>query len=215
MAHNLQGKADGVASQRRQQIATLRLAKKFTSFFLELSEDFDIPGFVDTLSLDPVSERKGALSEMEVEAVEMFINFLKLIGLPKSIGEIYGLLFVSPRPLPMDEIIGRLELSTGAASQGLKLLRGLGAVKAVYSPGDRRDHYVADLELSKFATVFIEDELMPRLDRARARVQRMEALISEMPKGERATTEARIARLRHWLDKGQQILPWIMKFLVR
>ncbi len=29
----------------------------------------------------------------------MFINFLKLIGLQKSIGEIYGLLFVSSKPL--------------------------------------------------------------------------------------------------------------------
>ncbi len=29
----------------------------------------------------------------------------------------------------------------------------------MYMPGDRRDHYVADLELSRFATVFIKDEL--------------------------------------------------------
>ena len=50
------------------------------------------------------------LTALEVESIEMFIGFFKLIGLQKSIGEIYGLLFVSPRALPMDEIIDRLPL---------------------------------------------------------------------------------------------------------
>jgi HTH-type transcriptional regulator, glycine betaine synthesis regulator len=159
--------------------------------------------------------RSSALSEIEVEAIEMFINFLKLIGLPKSIGEIYGLLFVAPRPLAAEEIIQRLGISTGAASQGLKLLRGLGAVKAVYSPGDRRDHFVADLELSKFATVFIDDELKPRMERAMERIQRMEALLPGLEASDREATEARVARLRHWLDKGQKILPLISHFLLR
>ena len=111
------------------------------------------------------------LSELEIEAIEMFINFLRLIGLQKSMGEIYGLLFVSSRPLAMDEITNRLGISLGAASQGLKFLRRVGAVKAVYSPGTRRDHFSADLELSKFATVFIKDEIRPHVERARARIR--------------------------------------------
>ena len=155
------------------------------------------------------------LSTLEVEAIELFIHFLKVVGLPKSIGEIYGLLFVSPRAIAMDEIIGRLGISAGAASQGLKLLRSLGAVKVVYAPGDRRDHYVADLELSKFTTVFIKEELMPRIERARERIERMEQLASNLETSERQATSARIERLRHWLEKGQQMLPWIMRFLVR
>src|SRR6266850_333181 len=80
------------------------------------------------------SAPSAGLSELEIEAVDMFINFLRIIGLQKSIGEIYGLLFVSAKPLSMDDITNRLDISLGAASQGLKLLRGLGAVKAVYSP---------------------------------------------------------------------------------
>lgn len=171
---------------------------------------------VEVLAKNSVTGGGGSeLSELEVEAIEMFINFLKLIGLPKSVGEIYGLLFVSPEPMPMDEIMRRLGISLGAASQGLKLLRGLGAVKAVYSRGDRRDHFVADLELSKFATVFIKEELMPRIDRARIRIERMEELLPTLAPSNRKATEARIERLRHWLDKGQKMLPWILKFLVR
>ncbi len=141
------------------------------------------------------------LSELEVEAIEMFIGFFKLIGLQKSVGEIYGLLFVSPQALPMEEIVGRLGISMGAASQGLKVLRGVGAVKAVYAPGDRRDHFVADLELSKFATAFIKEELQPRLDRALERIDAMEVLAGDMAPHERKGAEERLERLKHWLER--------------
>lgn len=151
---------------------------------------------------------------MEVEAIEMFINFLKLIGLPKSVGEIYGLLFVSPQPLAMEHLIVRLKISLGAASQGLKLLRSFGAVKVVYVPGDRRDHYVADLELSRFATAFLKEELQPRMDRALQRIERMEALAETMTPEERKITFDRIERLKHWMEKGRSLMPWILKFLV-
>ena len=153
------------------------------------------------------------LSELEVEAIEMFINFLRLLGLPKSVGEIYGLLFVAPKPLAMDNIVERLNISLGAASQGLKLLRSFGAVRVVYERGDRRDHYVADLELSRFATVFIKEELQPRIKTATERIRRMEDSLAELPAKERRATEERIERLKHWIDKGQKILPWLIRFM--
>lgn len=156
----------------------------------------------------------SSLSELEVESIELFIGFFKLIGLQKSIGEIYGLLFVSPRALPMDEIINRLGISLGAASQGLKVLRSVGAVKTVYTPGDRCDHYAADLELSKFTTAFIKEELQPRLDRALERIPKMESLASNLPAEDRPATEERLERLKHWLERGDKMMPWILKFLI-
>lgn len=143
----------------------------------------------------------------------MFINFLRLIGLPKSVGEIYGLLFMAPRPMAMDEIMERLEISLGAASQGLKLLRSFGAVRVVYERGNRRDHFVADLELSKFATAFIKDELQPRMQMASERVKRMEEAMADLPEKEQRVLRERIERLNHWLDKGQRILPWLVRFM--
>jgi HTH-type transcriptional regulator, glycine betaine synthesis regulator len=187
------------------------------SFFLEkfeMNSDFRAMLFQPS-EVREKNPRPTKLSELEIEAIDMFINFLRIIGLQKSIGEIYGLLFVSGKPLAMDDIMNRLDISLGAASQGLKLLRGLGAVKAVYSPGDRRDHFAADLELSKFATVFIKEELRPRVERALERLQHMESLLAEMPAEERQATSQRLIRLRHWLEKGERMLPWALKFLVK
>lgn len=154
-----------------------------------------------------------SLSALEIESIELFIGFFKLIGLPKSVGEIYGLLFVSPDALAMDDLMQRLGISLGAASQGLKVLRSVGAVKSVYKPGDRRDHYVADLELSKFATAFIQEELKPRLDRALDRIGTMENLAGALDPAGQALAGERLERLKHWLERGESMLPWLLKFL--
>ena len=156
-----------------------------------------------------------ALSDLDVESIELFIGFFKLIGLQKSVGEIYGLLFVSSRALAMDDIVRRLGISLGAASQGLKVLRSVGAVKSVYMPGDRRDHYVADLELSKFASAFIQEELKPKLDRALERIGTMQNLANEMEPEDRSAAGERLERLKHWLERGESMLPWLLKFLVK
>ena len=157
--------------------------------------------------------KASSLSDLEVESIEMFINFLRLLGWPKSVGEIYGLLFVSFEPLAMDDIMVRTGMSLGAASQGLKLLREFGAVRTVYMPGERKDHYVASGELSRFATSYIEEELLPRMRTAQERIKRMEKMMAALPEHERQLPAERIDRLNYWLGKGHKIVPWLVKFL--
>jgi DNA-binding transcriptional regulator GbsR (MarR family) len=160
----------------------------------------------------PRSKVSG-LSDLEIESIEMFINFLRLLGWPKSVGEIYGLLFVSAQPLAMDDIMARTGMSLGAASQGLKLLREFGAVRTVYIPGARKDHYLASGELSRFATSYIEEELLPRMRTAQERIKRMERMMQSLPEADRQLPAERIDRLKYWLGKGQKVVPWLVRFL--
>lgn len=169
--------------------------------------------FPESSHADRSTVKGGGLGLIEMEAIEMFINFFRLLGLPKSIGEIYGLLFVSPRPLTMDDLMQRLEISLGAASQGLKTLRSFGAVKSVYSPGERRDHFVADLELSRFASSFIKEQILPKLELAATRVERMEAATEELSENDRHETRLRIKELSRWLNRGRTMLPVALKLL--
>src|SRR5947207_5057055 len=78
------------------------------------------------------------LTSLETEIIDFFVQLSRLLGQPRSLAEIYGLLFISARPLAMDHLIERLHLSKGSASQGLKFLRSIGAARTVYVPGDRR-----------------------------------------------------------------------------
>src|SRR2546421_3286977 len=96
---------------------------------------------------DRVAPPPAHLSPLETEVIDLFVQLSRLLGQPRSLAEIYGLLFISAQPLAMDDLIERLGMSKGSASQGLKFLHNLGAVRTVYVPGDRRTHYEAVAEL--------------------------------------------------------------------
>src|SRR6266478_6924145 len=110
------------------------------------------------------SKSQAGLSPLETEIIDFFVELSRLLGQPRSLAEIYGLLFISAHPLAMDDVIERLRLSKGSASQGLKFLRNMGAVRMVYVPGDRRVHYEAVAELRNLATRFLRDQIVPHLE---------------------------------------------------
>ena len=60
--------------------------------------------------------------------MELFADIVSALGIPKSIGQIYGLLYASATPLSFSDIVERLGISKGSVSQGLQLLRSLGAI---------------------------------------------------------------------------------------
>ena len=60
-------------------------------------------------------------TELELEAIDYFVRFMSLLGMPRSVGEIYGLLYVSPDPLSMDVIVTKLGISIGSAVKAFEL----------------------------------------------------------------------------------------------
>src|SRR5260370_26161865 len=116
---------------------------------------------------------QAGLNPLETEIIDFFFQLSGLLGQPRSLAEIYGLLFISARPLDMDDLIERLQLSKGSASQGLKFLRNIGAVRMIYVAGDRRVHYEAVAELRNLATRFLREQIVPHLDNSQPRLTRV------------------------------------------
>jgi DNA-binding transcriptional regulator GbsR (MarR family) len=110
---------------------------------------------------------RSVLSELEKEMVGMFVRIAGLLSLPRSVGELYGVLFVSPEPLCIDDLMKKLQISKGSTSQGLKILRSFGAVRTVYVPGDRRDFFTAEAELRKIVAGFVNEQIRPHLENGR------------------------------------------------
>ena len=156
-------------------------------------------------------EPESGLNPLEVAVIELFVSAVKMLGIPKSVAEIYGLLFLSNSPMPLDVIVERLSISKGSVSQGLKLLRGLGGVKVIYVAGDRRDHYVAETELKKLVSGFIRGEVQPRLESGESRLERLKEISQSL--GENAETEefyrARVGKLRQWHQRSSELMPLI------
>ncbi len=74
----------------------------------------------------PDGARAVRLNPVEVDVIHLFVQLSRSLNQPPSVAEIYGLLFISPKPLPQDDFPERLNLSKGSASQGLRYLMDLG-----------------------------------------------------------------------------------------
>lgn len=154
-----------------------------------------------------------ALTAFEREVIEHFVEISRAMGQPRSLAEIYGLLFISPRPLAMDDLIERLQISKGSASQGLRFLRDIGAVQPVEVNGDRRVHYEAVAELRRLAGRFLSDQLAPRIAGNERRLARLTERLAGLPAAHRKHAEARLGVLQSWHRNTRRILPLVMKLL--
>lgn len=63
------------------------------------------------------------------------------IGEPMLKGRIVGLLITSPKPLSLDEICTKLEVSKGPVSTHARQLEEMGFVRKMWVTNDRKDYY--------------------------------------------------------------------------
>ena len=153
------------------------------------------------------------LNPVEVEVIHLFVQFSRALNQPPSIAEIYGLLFVSPRPLPQDDFGDRLNMSKGTASQGLRYLLDLGAVRTVYVAGDRRVHYEAVAELRNLAGRFVRQQILNNFEDSGTRLERIAVEAQKLSGEERKIAVARGKMLKSWEANIKRVLPIILTVL--
>jgi HTH-type transcriptional regulator, glycine betaine synthesis regulator len=156
------------------------------------------------------------LDPLERQVVGFFVDGVRVLGLPRSIGEIYGLLFISRRPLALDDLVRRLGISKGSASQGLRMLKSLGAVREADANGngERRTYYEPAVELKRLAGGFIREQIRPHLDSGKSRIRQLAETASEVEDPEqRKFLSERVERLEQWMRSGGRVLPLLQKIL--
>ena len=160
-----------------------------------------------------VSSNVQSLSEIESEVIALFVRMADLLNLPRSVGEIYGILFISSDPLCLDDCRLRLNISKGSTSQGLKILRSFGAIRVIYIPGDRKDYYVAETSLRKMASGFASEQIQPHVSSGTDRLERIRELLGEHTGEEKAALEEKIDLLENWQNRAGKALPLILKLI--
>jgi DNA-binding transcriptional regulator GbsR (MarR family) len=162
-----------------------------------------------TRDRDPRS--RGTLSEMEIQSIDLFVRLAHLLGIPKSVGEIYGFLFSSTVPVSFDEIVTKLSISKGSASIGLRHLRAIGAAKSTYVSGERRDYYLAEVELRKLVTGFLTEQVRPHLINGAERVALLTELAArESTAARREILAGRVRKLESWRATAAATMPAIV-----
>lgn len=156
------------------------------------------------------------LAPLERQVVAVFVDGVRVLGLPRSIGEIYGLLFISREPLSLDDLVFRLNISKGSASQGLRMLKSLGAVREANGNGgaERRTYYEPAVELKRLVGGFIREQIRPHLESGKTKIGRLAETAREVEDPEhRKFLSDRVERLDQWMRSGGKVLPLLQKIL--
>jgi len=144
------------------------------------------------------------LTEFEQSLVSLGISAAAAFSLPKSVGAIYGLAYANPEPLAMDDFVERLGIAVGSASQGLRFLQRMGAVKPVF------------LSVRRLIIGILNETILPQLRDSAERLPELRKNLASVEDPEaRKLLEYRLRNLESWARKSDKALPWIGKLIGR
>jgi DNA-binding transcriptional regulator GbsR (MarR family) len=115
------------------------------------------------------------MAEDVVRLKQDFISGLSNIsgfwGFPKGMGAIFAVLYLSPGPLSLDELVKQTGLTKGAISTNVRGLARLGLIHPTAQMGDRKDYYVAETDFYRAARAILLERRNSEFDRAVATVR--------------------------------------------
>ncbi len=137
------------------------------------------------------------------------------LGFGRSLGQVYAAIYLSPKPLCLQELVDLLGISKGNASMSVRQLEAWGAVRQVWQRGDRRDYYEANVDFRALLRQALAGFIMPRLESAGRQIQDVEAELESAGAGmeDGDFLKQRVRRLRDMQRKLAKVLPFVEKVL--
>jgi len=85
-------------------------------------------------------------------------------GINRTVAQIHALLYISPKPLPAEDISATLEVARSNVSNSLKELQSWRIVKLVHVMGDKRDHFEALADVWETFRIVLDERKKREID---------------------------------------------------
>ncbi len=122
-------------------------------------------------------------------------------GFSKVMGQLYGALLMSPKPLCLDDLMDRLDISKASVSMNMRTLEHMGMVRQVWvrGRGDRRKFYEAETAFWQIISNILNGREMRDVDRAlmvmTKNAERLSASIATMNAEDREQAQLYLERI--------------------
>jgi DNA-binding transcriptional regulator GbsR (MarR family) len=110
-------------------------------------------------------------------------------GINRTVAQIHALLFLSPQPLPAEEIAATLAIARSNVSNSLHELQNWGIVRVVHVLGDRRDHFESMKDVFDMFRVITHERKKREIDPTLQVLQRCIADAGKAKSADRYTRE--------------------------
>lgn len=139
-------------------------------------------------------------------------------GINRTVAQIHALLYISPRPLPADEIVEALGVARSNVSNSLKELQGWGIVRLVHVLGDKRDHFESIKDVWELFRIVLNERKKREIDPT---LHMLRECITEAESGKTASdyTHAKLRELADFFEITtgwyEQVSKWPTGALVK
>ncbi len=148
------------------------------------------------------------LSAQEKELIKFFVKMAAILGVQRSVAEIYALLYSSPQALEFDVIQGRLAMSKGSVSQGLRFLKGNGMVESIKVKGSRRERWQPSPSLAASLVGLLRNQVLPSLEESKPLLQKLVDEASDQNFS--AEVIDRLTRLQRWNSRALELSTFLL-----
>lgn len=126
-------------------------------------------------------------------------------GLNRVAAQLYALLFVNNEPLSLDDMVEKLGVSKGNISVNVRELEKWGAARKVWVKGNRKDFYVAELDIFKVITDRLRVGLSRRMEEALGAIKGAEETIQREQSALSDEDKEKIKAVRDRLEKAKEM----------
>src|SRR5574342_755544 len=107
-----------------------------------------------------------SLDQIKNDFTEGLSQISRFWGFPKGMGAIFAVLYLSPTPPSLDEIVQETGLTKGAISTEIRALARIGLVHRSSRLGDRKDYYEAETDFYAAIRSILKERQNSEFDRA-------------------------------------------------
>ena len=130
------------------------------------------------------------LTQLKQDFTEGLSQISRFWGFPKGMGAIFAVLYLSPTPLSLDEIVQATGLTKGAISTEVRTLARMGLVHRSSKLADRKDYYEAEDDFYKSIRSILKERQNSEFDSAiRSVSETLEKLEAGTVTGDEAEVE--------------------------
>lgn len=143
----------------------------------------------------------ASLEEIRDGVIESIGRITEFWGFSKIMGQLYGILYLSPSPLTLDDMVKALSVSKGNVSINIRALERWNMVRPVWVKGDRKDYYEAETDFWKIVRGVVREREQKEFDQALSSVGSSLKKAQELHKAEKsAETAFAVERLKKLED---------------
>ena len=155
------------------------------------------------------------LPQLKQDFTESLSQISRFWGFPKGMGAIFAVLYLSPSPLSLDEIVKETGLTKGAISTEVRTLARMGLVHRSSKLADRKDYYEAETDFYQSIRSILKERQNSEFDRSlRAVKEMLEKLETGLVSGDQAEVQfvhERLQALQDFFDAIDSLTRAVVK----